>query len=415
VTGGAGRLRVALMTIEYPPDPLSAGIGSYTKTLADELAARGHVVHVVARGIERDERTQEGGVVVHRVTPVRPVLPETLGAAAAFGLVARGLPSELWYRWKVARTLTRLAEEEGIDLIEAPDHMAEALFYSPSRFPEIPFVVRLHTPLAYTEKVDPNVPEPVRLAMRALERRVLTKASHLSAPSRVAANAVLREMELDRKVTSYPNPPTLPVPEGGGAEPSEDRLVLFVGRINGMKGPQLLIQAVPGILKAVPDARFLFVGADNIPTEDHPSLGSYLLTQIPEAMRSRVEFVGHIPHGQLASYYRKATVCVFPSLFESFGYTCLEAMGFGKPIVGSANGGMYELLDGGNAGLLFTPPSVTELRSHIVKLLRDPDLRHRLGRNARRRALEVYSRDRVMDQVEEFYRDAVAERRRAAD
>jgi glycogen(starch) synthase len=406
-----GPLRIALATIEYRPDPFSAGIGSYTKALADLLTARGHSVHVVARGLQRDERVVEDGVTVHRLTPGRPELPESLGPRQLAGLLARGLPQELAYRRKVAATLTRLASEEDLDLIEVADHLAEPLGYSPSRFPRVPFIVRLHTPLAVTEKAAPNIPEVARLGMRALERRLLLKATHLAAPSAVAGELILAEMGVTRPVEIYPNPPTLPSEEKAGRQQEERGLVLFIGRINLLKGPQLLLKAIPGILAAMPHTRFVFLGADNIPYGGHRTTGEYLLSLLPAHLRDRVELPGHVPHEQVESFYRRAAIVVLPSLFEAFGYTCLEAMSFGKAIVGSASGGMFELLDGGNAGLLFSPPKVEELQSHAIRLLADAELRRRLGETARRRALEVYGRDRVMDQVEEFYRRAIAERR----
>ncbi|MEX2540162.1 MAG: glycosyltransferase family 4 protein, partial [Trueperaceae bacterium] len=361
----SSRLRIAIATIEFPPDPFSAGIGSYTKSVAELLAARGHTVHVVARGLDEDEHSvekgMENGVNVHRITPGRPVLPNSLDAGAVAGLLGRALPSELRYRRKLVGTLSKLTADEGIDLIEVADHMAEAVAFPSRRFPRLPFVVRLHTPLALTERIDPNIPELARLGMRNLERRLLRKATHLSAPSKEAAEAILDELGLALPVTVYPNPPTLPPANSEPASSEDPHTVLFIGRINRIKGPHLLVEAIPGILAAFPRTRFLFVGSDNVSAGDYPSGSAYLRSLLPERFHDRLEFTGHVPHHEVERYYRQASLCVLPSLFESFGYTCLEAMGLGKAIVGSTAGGMAEMLDHGQAGLLFTPPDVAEL------------------------------------------------------
>lgn len=416
-----GPLTVALASIEYPPDRFSAGIGSYTKALAHLLQARGHEVHVVTRGTGRQQVVDEQGVTVHRLLPGRPELPESLGPGAIAGLLARSLPAELEYRRKVVRTLSQLVREGGVDLVESADHMAETAGFDPASFPGVPFVVRLHTPLAVTEKFAPNIPEPARLGIRFLERRLLRKATHLTSPSASATRFILDEMGLDLPVTCYPNPPSFGVredrpedEEGAAAEAEEAATVLFVGRLNFHKGVDLLVRALPGILDAHPQARFVFAGADNISAGGFPSMSQYLFSLLPQALHHAVTFTGHMAHDDLRDLYARATVCVFPSRFEAFGYTCLEAMGFGKAIVGSSNGGMAEMLDGGEAGLLFTPPDIDELRSQILRLLGDPPLRRELGRKARRRATDAYGQEAVLDQVESFYRRAIEEQRTAS-
>jgi len=87
-------------------------------------------------------------------------------------------------------------------------------------------------------------------------------------------------------------------------------------------------------------------------------------------------------------------------------------MSYGKAVVGSRNGGMAELLEGGRSGCLFTPPDVDELAGHIATLLGNDDLRHCFGVRARRRVFSHYNSGMVLDQVETFYRRALEEVRR---
>ena len=404
-------LRLAFASIEYPPDPLSSGIGTYTQATATRLTKRGHKVFVVTRGYEEtDTVTDENGVTVYRLTPTRPALPEQLGALQIARLAATSLAAEWRYRRKVARTLHGLVERERLDLIEAADHVAEPMFYRPERHPHVPLVVRLHTPLAFSETIDQNIPELARRVVGFLERRFLQKATHLSAPSRGAAEAFSDLFKLARPVAVFPNPTSYEVrTDAPRALQTDNSSVLFAGRVTRWKGAHLLMKAVPLVLEQVPDARFVLAGSAHVPTRGFPSTQAYLLSLVSEAHRGRVTFLGHVPHAALARHYERATLCVFPSLFEAFGYTCLEAMALGKAVIGSRNGGMADLL-GGGAGRLFTPPDVDELARHITQLLQAPSLSEEFGRRALERVQTHYAPDLVMTQTESFYRRAIFER-----
>ena len=406
------KLRLAFASIEYPPDPLSSGIGTYTKAVATQLAERGHRVFVVTRGYrEADSVTDEGGVTVYRLTPKRPELPPDLSAINLSRLAVSSLVNEWRYRRKLARTLHTLVEDEQLDLIEAADHVAEPIFYRPKRHPHVPFVVRLHTPLAFSETVDKNIPELARRGVGVLERNFLKRATHLSAPSENAATAFLELFKLERSVAIFPNP-TYALPDRseqaqGSAQPPT---VLFVGRVTRWKGVHLLMQAVPKVLQAVPETQFVIAGSAHVPTEGFPSTRAYLLSLVPEEHHRHITFLGYVPHTQLEPIYERATLCIFPSLFDNFPYTCLEAMTHGKAIVGSTRGGMTEML-GGGAGELFTPPDIDELARYIITLLQNESLRAELGCRALGRVKAHYAPEVVMAQIEAFYRRAIAERK----
>jgi glycogen(starch) synthase len=406
-------LTIALVTIEYPPDPFSSGIGSYTKTLAESLAHRGHTVHVVTRGTSEDSRTREGAVIIHRLVPARPPIPKHLTPWATTVLAVRGALGELRYRRKVASKLAELVANEGVELIEAADHAAEAAFYDPRKHPHVPFVVRLHTPVAIGEIFDKNLPEIARRLVGWYERRFLRRATHLTATSSRVIDFMAAEMRLTPDpITALPNPPTFdPGSITVRQELGDPNMVLFVGRVNHWKGTHLLMKAIPLVLERKPTARFVLVGADAFSYRGHASMRDHLLGLLPENCHDSVHFMGRLPHNEVAAQFQRASVCVFPSLFEVFGYTCLEAMTYGRAIVGSSNGGMSELLDDGRAGLLFTPPDYGELADKILSLLGDPDLRRTLGARARERVLEKYDTVIVLERFEEYYRQAIAELR----
>ena len=406
-------LHVVFVSIEYPPDPYSSGIGTYTKTVAEGLAARGHRVQVITRGVlGAASRAVVNGVTVHRVWPERPPLPSVFTPLGTAALALRSAAIELRYRRRLAALLERLVRHEGVDVIEAADHAAEPAFYRPRRHPRVPFIVRLHIPAAVTELFDRNLPEGVRRVLRAFERRYLRAATHLSAVSAGSNEVIAREMGIAPAATVLPNPPPFDphavAPQRDAIDPD---LVTFVGRVNRWKGADLLVRAIPHIRAERPNTRFVFVGAMAYAVPGFASIRDYLLSLLPEGDRAAVTFTDKVPMEAVAAHYHRAAVCVFPSRFEVFGYVCLEAMAFGKAIVASDHGGMAELLGGGACGLLFTPPDVPALAEQVLRVLRDGALRDHLGDMARARVLTHYDRDDILARTEAFYRRAIAERK----
>jgi glycogen synthase len=407
-----GRLTLALVSPEYPPDPHGHGLATYTRTLAESFAARGHQVHVVSRGSpETPTESVRNGVVVHRVWPARPSVPSLLSPTATVMLALRGLPTEWQYRRNVAETLHRLVRLHGVQVIEAVDMDAEAAFYDPSRHPTVPLIVRLHTPTSVGELFDRNLPEPARRIVRSFERRHIRHATHLTGTAERSIQVIAERMGIDpRGVACIPNPPSFDPDRVEPAVGDDGRTVLFVGRVNRWKGVHLLMQAVPTVLRARPNTRFLVVGESPFMATHGVGMPDYLLGLVPPEHRHAVTFLGRVPHEELVAIYRTAAVCAFPSLFEAYGYTCIEAMAIGKAIVASDHGGMAELLDDGACGLLFTPPDVDRLAAHLVTLLRSEDLRRDLGNRARERVRRHYGRDAILNGFEAFYRSAVADR-----
>ena len=417
------KLNVAILSIEYPPDPFSAGIGSYTKAIANALTAQGHRVHIITRApaievnavLPVDSVIDEDGVIVHRLTPLRPEIPEEFDLKKVLALVSSSVIGELRYRHKISRTLQKLINTEGLDLIEAAEFMADGIFYPRRHNAKIPFIVRLHTPFAFAEKIEAHAPEPMRQLMAWLEKQHINKASHLSAPSGRSAEVFREELQLgNRTIEIIPNPPNFQVLEDSEnrhqavkSDETSGHLVLFIGRISKWKGVDVLCRSMAQVLENHPKTQFCFVGADHIPVEGFPTGREYLKSLVAEQFHAHMTFTGYLQKPEVQKHIRMADLCVLPSRFDNFPYTCLEAMIHGKAVIGSNNGGMKDMLADGAAGRLYTPPDHDELAQHIVELLNDRDQREALGKAARARALESYSNDVVLEQTLAFYHQAI--------
>jgi glycosyltransferase involved in cell wall biosynthesis len=99
-------------------------------------------------------------------------------------------------------------------------------------------------------------------------------------------------------------------------------------------------------------------------------------------------------------------VFVMPSYYETFGISCLEAMAFGLPVVATRAGGLPEVVEDGVTGLLVPPGDTHALAEAIGRLLRDPDLRRRLGEAGRERVLARFTAEHVVKEMIPVYEHA---------
>src|SRR5262249_20116824 len=103
------------------------------------------------------------------------------------------------------------------------------------------------------------------------------------------------------------------------------------------------------------------------------------------ALGHRVEFLEHVPFGQLAAEYRRADVLCLPPRQQGFGIVFLEAMAAGLPIVAARAAAVPEVVADGECGVLVEPRDAAALAAALERLLDDADERQRLGREGRRR------------------------------
>jgi glycogen(starch) synthase len=180
--------------------------------------------------------------------------------------------------------------------------------------------------------------------------------------------------------------------------------VLYTGRFEGRKGTDVLLEAIPGICRTHRTTRFILVGEDRA-LPDGSTLGGTFRTRFRGAQfLNRVIFAGEVSDSQLESYLSQCDVFVAPSRYESFGLVFLEAMMFGKPVVGCRSGGMTEVIEDGVTGLLAEPGDAVSLAAALDALLEDADKRREFGRAARDRYLRLYTRESLAERTLAFYR-----------
>lgn len=207
------------------------------------------------------------------------------------------------------------------------------------------------------------------------------------APSRFMKNAVAHRIPAERIHVLYngvESPPAI-----GGTDRG---YVLYLGRLSAEKGIPTLLAA-----HARSGGRWLLRVAGTGPLEGE------LYRQFPLA-----EYLGHLGGTALADIIANASIIVVPSeWYENCPMSVLEAMAYGKPVVGSRIGGIPELVAEGVSGRLFEPGRVDQLSTILDELMARPDLRQRMGEAARLRIANEYSLARHHAGLMEVYRGAL--------
>ena len=180
-----------------------------------------------------------------------------------------------------------------------------------------------------------------------------------------------------------------------------EKILLFVGRVDEVKGINYLIRAFREVLKAKPYCRLMIVGSGNYD----------LFFQEAKDICTKITFTGLLEKKELYEIYQIADVGVVPSLFEPFGYVSVEMMMHRLPLVVTATSGMNEIVDescGLKVPILKSPDNlevnVCVLAQKIRFLLQNPVEAKQLGENGRKRYLEKYSLHIFRESMKMFYK-----------
>ena len=188
--------------------------------------------------------------------------------------------------------------------------------------------------------------------------------------------------------------------------PADAPLVLFVGRIQPLKAPDLAIRALAALGPGRPDARLVIVGgASGADGTRYASDVRMLALEVGVA--DRVHFVEPSPHHILASYYRAADVVIVPSRSESFGLVALEAAACGVPVVASAVGGLLDVVVDGVTGVLVPGREPADYGAALAGVLDDPVGAAAMGAAAAEEA-RTYTWRATADRLADLYRRLAA-------
>jgi glycosyltransferase involved in cell wall biosynthesis len=329
--------------------------------LAGALAARGHHVTVLTSRYDAALPVQE---IVDGVRVIRVPVALRIGK----GVIMPGYG-------EVARTLLR---EHDIASVHLPQENAAGLALSARLFSHTPVVLTyhcdLHLPKGLLNRVVDRVAYAASFAAAVLSDRVVTYTEDYASHS-----SLLRYFR--RKWEVILPPVVLPAVRPGAAETFARQwdlrrhhpVIGFVARLAAEKGVEVLVEAMPRILKEFPNARVLFVGPyRNVLGEE---AYAQQLAPLIERLGTHWIFMGPQSQEELAAYYPNCDVYVMPSLnsTESFGLVQVEAMMHGVPVVASDLPGVRMPVKMTGMGEIVPVGDAARLAEAILRVLRDRD------------------------------------------
>jgi D-inositol-3-phosphate glycosyltransferase len=247
------------------------------------------------------------------------------------------------------------------------------------------------------------------------ERQVLRSANRIV----VATLAELTQLRFlykadDRKMVTIPpgvdTSHFYPIPADEAKQfiglEADDRMILYVGRIEPLKGLDTLIQAMSclDLLEGKRPVHLAIIGGEPNadPTEMSAEMARLQKLCDDLALGKMVVFLGKRGQDTLPYYYSAAEAVVMPSLYESFGMVALEAMACGTPVIASEVGGLGYLVQDGLTGYTVPDSDPVALCEKLSEILKDQALRAAMGRRAAEHALG-YDWEKITRQIRQLY------------
>jgi glycosyltransferase involved in cell wall biosynthesis len=388
-------MKICLVSQEYPPETGGGGIGTQTYLKAHGLTARGHAVHVVSASPNTEARNyQDGAATIHRIAEPRMKLPGYE-------------PSTYWlaYSMAVAEKLHALAQQVAFDIIQFPEYGGEGFIYQTDtfRYRTARYVVQCHGPLAmFAEHMGwPEIGGTLHQIGCFMERTVLHHADLVMASSHCTAAFCAERYGYPLEKMHVVHSGIDAVRFAPRSAPPDARAprILFVGNFVGNKGFNVLVDTVLRLRKRYPHAALRAIGR-----ADKDVLRQTQARIAAAGAEANFELLGYVPYSALPEHYAWCDLFAGPSSFEGGpGNIYLEAMACGKPVVACNTGGVPEVVEHGQRGLLIPPGDGHALEAAIVALAEDRTLRERLGRNGRAWVEANVAIDKYIDKCERLY------------
>jgi glycosyltransferase involved in cell wall biosynthesis len=386
------------MHIVYVLAP-GGGPEAFVKTLSPWLQKRGHrvsVIYVIRRARHQNQLGDSVRVSYAPPTSAHYYLGKMTGDFRAWPLRVRALEAA----WATYRAALAIDSVDPIDVIEVTEGMHVFLLLR-----RWAVAVRAHgsdwTFRIFCQDSDLKH-DDLLISSEAVQ---LKKAQGVTAISRTLACHLADTcgISADRiNVIPYPVDAQLFCPNGTQFSPRNKTTLMTVGRLEQRKGVDVLLKAMTFVWGKIPDVHLRVVGAEAQFTRND------LLAMVPEEERWKVTIIGSLPHDALPALYRQTTLYVTATQYETLGYTILEAMASGIPVVATSVGAVPELVEDGVTGMLVPRGDERRLAAAIERLLLNEKERVAMGRRARERAVANYAVEDIGQRNEAFYARAVA-------
>ena len=412
--------RVAVLSIhtsplDQPGTGDAGGMNVYVVETAKRLAEAGTAVEIFTRSTGSSQPPVvelAPGVLVRHVT-----------AGPFEGLLKQDLPGQLCAVTAGVMRVEAAHPEGWFDLIHSHYWLSGQVGWLASERWDIPLVHSMHTmaKVKNIELADGDTPEPLV--------RIIGEEQVVEASSRLVANTGVEARQLIELYGAHPervdgvHPGVdLEAFSPGDRRAARERLgiaanehvLLFVGRIQPLKAPDILVRAAARMLADDPrlPLRVIIAGGPSGTGLEHPTALADLTAEL--GLEANVRFEPPGDRARLADLYRAADIAVVPSHSESFGLVAIEAQACGTPVVAAAVGGLRTAVVDGVSGVLIDGHDPADYAAVLRRLLADPGRLRELSIGARTHAA-AFGWSATTAGLLSTYRSAIADHRASAE
>lgn len=370
-------MKIALVSEYYYP--LLGGITEHVHNLAGALSYKGHEVTVITHNLKPRK---------HHHYPDEPLTFSVERFGRGIPIYSNGSFARVTLGRSLGNDLSKFFEREKFDVIHAHSPLTPILPLVAIRRSNAPVTVgTFHT---YFDRSHGYglLKKKASEHMKMMDGRIVV--------SDACTEALSRYFQADYRVipngvdtdSFHPEAPVLP-------EFDDDKVnILFVGRFDPRNGLKTMIESFRLVKRQFDNCRLIVVG-------DGP-LRHYYRSLVDSEIAGDIHFAGLI-NGARPSYYATADIYCTPCTKASFGVVLLEAMAAGAPIVASDINGYRLVMDDNEQGILVPENEAAGFAEALLRLLKDPELRQKMGQAGRRKAVDTFSWDLVAGRVEQYY------------
>lgn len=371
---------------------VKAGIGVYVYHLCRLLRDKGHQVFLITDNYEGINTLEDFAGI-----EVRPV--------SAIALIHQEIFSNynLFYSHNVYQVLKDLTQEVKLDVVEFSDYFGESYFTLLEKkrhgfLKETPIIIKCHTSMYECLKAA-HIPTDGYEDVILQEDYCITHANNLSAISHALAEKVRTRLSIIKPIEVLLNPLGLTQSKRSQYIPQSLKTVLYVGKLQYIKGTDLLVQAAIENLKRGHQFKVRLIGQD---IDGHQE---ELLALIPDEYRMAFEFVGFANRDVVLEAFSQAYVSIFPSRWEGLSNVCIEAVTQGCPLILSDAGGLKEMKNFGDFGIYFPSEDLKTLTDQLNDFLCNESLRNQYAENCFNQST-IFLNDSIYEKVIDFYESA---------
>ena len=377
-------MHIAYLTPEYPHNltGTSGGLGTSIKNLAVTLNEKGISVSIIIYSQDNDEEFEEDGISFYFVKH-------------------RKYKTGGWYFYRkyIQKFVNNLVEEKKIDAIEATDWTGITAFM---KF-NCPLVIRLNGSDAYFCELEGR---QQKRKNRIFEKKALETADYLISVSHFTAAKTNEIFGISRVFEIIPNSI-----EARSFTPSNVQVlqgrILYFGTIIRKKGVLELAEIFNQVNNERQESELVLIGKDVKDIFEGQSTTELFKERLSKQAMKKTTFLGPVEYEAVKKYIEESAVVVLPSFAEALPMTWIEAMALEKALVTSNIGWAKEVMVDGETGFMVDPKDHQIYAEKIIKLLDDEKLCRKMGSAARRRVMEKFASEKVVQKNIEFYNSVI--------